>query len=70
MKRTLSLLSILLFIGALILGVVTNRDDENEAGLVKALRDPDRMDKRWLYVTGLGTASVCFALWAMVEKRK
>lgn len=70
MKRTLSLLSVVLFVAALIMGVITYRDEEKEAGLVKVLRDPERVDQRWVYVSALASASLCFALWAMFEKRK
>ena len=70
MKRTLNLLAGLLLVAALILGVITYSDVQNEGELVKAFRDPDRVDKRWLYVTGLGTAGVCFGLWAVYGKRK
>ena len=70
MKQTLSLLAVLLLAAAAVLGVVTYRDGENEGELLKAIRDPDRVDKRWLYVTGLGTAAFCFTLWSVYGKRK
>jgi hypothetical protein len=70
MKRSLNLLALVFLIAALILGVTTNTDTKNEGELVKALRDPDRVDKRWVYVTGLATAAVCLGLWANSEKRK
>jgi hypothetical protein len=69
MKRTLSLLSLLLLAAAAIIGAITYRETEDEAGFVKALRDPDRVDQRWLYVTSLGTASVCFGLWALYKRK-
>ena len=70
MKKTLSLLAILLLVASGIIGIITYRDGENEAELLKAIRDPDRVDKRWLYVTGLGTAALCFALWSAYGKKR
>jgi len=70
MKRILNSASLLCFAVALILGIMTNQDEKAEGEFVKSFRDPDRVDQRWLYVTGFGTAAFCFALWAMYEKRK
>jgi hypothetical protein len=70
MKHTLNLLALVFLVAALILGITTNSDTENEGELVKALRDPDRVDKRWVYVTSLATAAVCLGMWAASEKRK
>jgi hypothetical protein len=70
MKRTLNLATFLCFATALIVAVITHQDVEEDGELIKSFRDPDRVDKRWLYVTGLGTAAACFALWSMYEKKK
>ena len=70
MKRKLNGAALLCFTIALIVGIMTNRDVEEEGELVKSFRDPDRVDQRWLFVTGFGTAALCFALWSMYEKRK
>lgn len=69
MKRPMSLLAIVLLVAVSVLGFITYRDGEREVELVKALRDPDRVDKRWLYVTGMATAGVCFGLWSNSGKR-
>ena len=60
----------LCFTIALAIGIMTNQDIEEDGELRKSFRDPDRVDQRWLYVTGFGTAAVCFALWSMYDKRK
>jgi hypothetical protein len=65
----MSLLAGLLLVAASVLAFFTYQDGEQDAELVKALRDPDRVDKRWVYVTGLATAGVCFGLWANSGKR-
>jgi hypothetical protein len=70
MKKTLSLLAVLFLVASSILGIITYREGENEGELLKAIRDPDRVDKRWVYVTGLGTAAFCFALWSANSKSK
>ena len=70
MKRKLNGAALLCFTIALIVGIMTNRDVEEQGELVKSFRDPDRVDQRWLFVTGFGTAAFCFALWSMYEKRK
>jgi hypothetical protein len=69
MKRPMSLFAVLLLVAASVLAFITYQDEEQEAELVKALRDPDRVDKRWVYVTGLATAGVCFGLWTNSRKR-
>jgi hypothetical protein len=69
MKRPMSLLAVLLVVAASVLAFITYQNGEQEAELVKALRDPDRVDKRWVYVTGLATAGVCLGLWSNSGKR-
>jgi len=69
MKRTLNTAALLCFIVALFVGVTTDQDVKDDGEFVKSFRDPDRVDQRWLYVTGFGTAAVCFALWSMYERR-
>jgi hypothetical protein len=69
MKRPMSLFAILLLVAASVLAFFTYQDGEQDAELLKALRDPNRVDKRWIFVTGLATAGVCFGLWANSGKR-
>jgi len=70
MRRTLSFVASLSFVAALIIGFTTKQDAKDEGEFVKSFRDPDRVDQRWVYVAGFGTAAACFALWLMYEKRK
>ena len=70
MKRILNGVAFLCFTIALIVGIMTNQDVKDDGELVKSFRDPDRVDQRWLFVTGFGTAAVCFSLWAVYEKRR
>ena len=70
MKQTLNVVALLCFIVALIVGMMTDKDVKDDGELVKSFRDPDRVDQRWLYVTGFGTAAFCFALWSMDERRR
>jgi len=70
MKRILNVVALLCFIVALIVGMMTDQDVKDDGELVKSFRDPDRVDQRWLYVTGFGTAAFCFALWSMYERRR
>ena len=70
MRRKLSGAALLCFVIALVVGMMTKRDLDEEGELVKSFRDPDRVDQRWLFVTGFGTAAVCFAAWWMYEKKK
>ena len=70
MKRILSLIAFLWFAAALIVGIATKEDEKDESEFVKSFRDPERVDQRWVYVAGFGSASICFALWSMYEKRK
>src|SRR5262245_47044085 len=69
MKRKLNGVALLCFIVALIIGVMTDQDVKDEGEFVKSFRDPDRVDQRWLLVTGFGTAAFCFSLWSMYARR-
>jgi hypothetical protein len=71
MKRsTIGLLAFLCFGIAFTAGVLAYNDEKEESGFVKSFRDPDRVDQRWLVVTGFGTASAFLMAWLYAGKTR
>ena len=62
-RSTIGLMAFLCFGIAFTTGILAYDDAKDESEFVKSFRDPDRVDERWLVVTGFGTASACMMLW-------